>query len=196
MLRLLQGNMPGATRPKTQPQGRQAGGHCTCARPALLTAEDAKARSATTGRCHRDPHMGTWGQVHQGQTWEGRGPTRTRVCVRHESAHRPHRSSAEPPTSPLLGLVPYFLSQGTMFLKEETKCVSVRQQWARAGGWDGGRLPRGLGSCSAFTLHLTLHLITGTRVSLATQASVAALTVPADHGSGTTLSVWPLPDSH
>lgn len=78
----------------------------------------------------------------------------------------------QPPTSPLLGLVPYFLSQGTMFLKEETKCVSVRQQRARAGGWDGGRLPGGLGSCSAFTL----HLITGTRVFLATQASVAAFT--------------------
>lgn len=50
---------------------------------------------------------------------------------------------AGPPTSPLLGLVPYFLSQGTMFLEEETK--RVRRRRARAGDWAGGRLPRGWG---------------------------------------------------
>jgi len=77
------------------------------------------------------------------------------------------KAPAWPPTSPLLGLVPYFLSQGTMFLKEETKCV--RRRRARAGGWDRGRLPGELGAALP-----SLRLISGARVFLATQASLAS----------------------
>lgn len=142
MLRLLQGNVPGATRLKTQPKGQQAGGHCTCAWPALLTAgcQSPRCPRRTVPLC--DPHMGTWGAY---STEDRRGEEGLRTCVCDTRAFADlTKAPAWPPTSPLLGLVPYFLSQGTMFLKEETKCV--RRRRATAGGWDGEQLPRELGA--------------------------------------------------
>lgn len=73
MLRLLQGNVPGVTRPKTQPRGRQARGHCTCAWPALLTAGDAKARGAAAGGCPCVIHMWARGGHAPRRTGMGKG---------------------------------------------------------------------------------------------------------------------------
>lgn len=75
-------------------------------------------------------------------------PSATPACARKPQNQRAgdrtaspphHPDSGTTPTSPLLGLVPYFLSQGRMFLQGREQTASVRRagQHSRGGGGGG-----------------------------------------------------------
>lgn len=90
-------------------------------------------------------------------------PSATPACARKPQNQRAgdrtaspphHPDSGTTPTSPLLGLVPYFLSQGRMFLQGREQTASVRRagQHSRGGGGGAASGDRCGGRCSASLL--------------------------------------------
>lgn len=76
-------------------------------------------------------------------------PSATPACARKPQNQRAgdrtaspphHPDSGTTPTSPLLGLVPYFLSQGRMFLQGREQTASVRRAGQHSRGGGGGLL--------------------------------------------------------